>query len=124
VQAAPGPKYKATSATAYGAGLHGAPSAIASSGAIAVAMSAMGPKADIEAPSPDVRFTPKSGHREGVLGCLLRAISRHRPSLFDHFVGDGEHCEPGIFTPNAFAPLAGEIAFEPMLWSAASTATG
>jgi hypothetical protein len=57
----------------------------------------------------DVRFTPESGHR---------------PLLFDHFLDGGEYCEPGIFTANAFARLASEIVFEPMLRSAAPTATG
>src|SRR5215831_9618228 len=34
-----------------------------------------GSKADIEAPSPDVRFTPKSGHRSARRQCPLCAIS-------------------------------------------------
>src|SRR6516164_4254185 len=36
-----------------------------------------GSKADIEAPPPDVRFTPKSGHQFSALGCRLSAKSRH-----------------------------------------------
>src|SRR5262249_41171150 len=49
-----------------------------------------GSLADIEAPPPDVRFTPKSRRRETLLGCPLCAKSRHsnhsgdvreRPSL-------------------------------------------
>jgi hypothetical protein len=39
-----------------------------------------GSKADIEAPSPDVRFTPKSGHDLSALGCPLCAKSRHWPA--------------------------------------------
>ena len=30
-----------------------------------------GSKADIEAPPPDVRFTPESGHQLSALGCPL-----------------------------------------------------
>src|SRR5262249_35389550 len=37
-----------------------------------------GSKADIEAPSPDVCFTPKSRHRPRGLACPLCAISRRR----------------------------------------------
>jgi hypothetical protein len=39
-----------------------------------------GSTADIEAPSPDVRFTRKSGHCRATVGCPLCAISRHRTS--------------------------------------------
>ena len=54
-----------------------------------------GSKADIEASSPDVRFTPKSGYCPARVGCPLCAKSRHsalqrRMSLFDHLVGTGE----------------------------------
>jgi len=43
-----------------------------------------GSKADIEAPSPDVRFTPKSGHRETTLGCPLCARSGHDTEMVDN----------------------------------------
>jgi hypothetical protein len=36
-----------------------------------------GSKADIEAPSPDVRVTPESGHYGSRRGCALSASSRH-----------------------------------------------
>jgi hypothetical protein len=35
-----------------------------------------GSKADIRPKKRDVRFTPKSGHQEALLGCPLCAISR------------------------------------------------
>jgi hypothetical protein len=38
-----------------------------------------GSKAGIEAPSPDVRFTPESGHCEAIVGCPLCAISGSAP---------------------------------------------
>src|SRR5215467_13864937 len=55
-----------------------------------------GSKADIEAPSTDVRFTPKSGHWNSVARCPLCAKSGHsalrqRLALFDHLVGGVEH---------------------------------
>jgi len=37
----------------------------------------------------DVRFTPKNGHRETLLGYLLCANSRYW-SLFNHLVGTGD----------------------------------
>jgi len=39
-----------------------------------------GSKADIEAPRPDVRFTPKSRHCGARLACPLCAKSGHSPS--------------------------------------------
>src|SRR5215831_19581137 len=42
-----------------------------------------GSKADIEAPPPDVRFTPNSGHRRAPLGCPLSARSGHRIACDD-----------------------------------------
>ena len=36
-----------------------------------------GSKADIEAPQPDVRFTPKSRHHLSAVGCPLCAKSGH-----------------------------------------------
>jgi len=36
-----------------------------------------GSKADIEAPSSDVRFTPKNGHQVRALGCRLCGTRRH-----------------------------------------------
>jgi len=54
-----------------------------------------GSKADIEAHSCDVRFTPKSGHCGARLACPLCAKSGHsalqqKYRLFDHFVGSRE----------------------------------
>jgi hypothetical protein len=48
-----------------------------------------GSKADIGASPTNVRFTPKSGHRNSVVECPLCAKSRHsalrqKISLFDH----------------------------------------
>jgi hypothetical protein len=40
-----------------------------------------GSKADIEAPSSDVRFTPKSGHWLSASGCPLCAKSGHSKVL-------------------------------------------
>ena len=42
-------------------------------------MSALGSKADIGRPPIDVRFTPKSGHWNSVVECLLCAKSGHWP---------------------------------------------
>jgi hypothetical protein len=36
-----------------------------------------GSKADIGLPAIDIRYTPKSGHRETLLGCLLCANKRY-----------------------------------------------
>src|SRR5215467_11973835 len=47
-------------------------------------------KADIEASPPDVRFTPKSGHRRARFSCPLCAKSGHSAVLFDHLVGAGK----------------------------------
>src|SRR5262252_1780533 len=48
-------------------------------------------KADIAECETNVRFTPKSGHRNSLAGCLLCAKSRlmhcSKKSLFDHVVG-------------------------------------
>src|SRR5215469_15005801 len=40
----------------------------------------------------NVRFTPKSGHRNSVAGCLLCAKSGHSVPLFDLLVGTGKYC--------------------------------
>jgi hypothetical protein len=55
----------------------------------------LGSKADIGLPPVDVRFTPKSGHRNSVAQCLLCAKSGHsalqqKLSLFDRLVGSGK----------------------------------
>ena len=44
---------------------------------------------DFAARITDVRFTPKSGHRNSVVECPRCAQSRHWP-LFDYLVGAGE----------------------------------
>ena len=62
-------------------------------------MSALGQKQTIEAPPSDVRFTPKSRHRETLLGCPLSAISGHE-SLCDllrnHNRSDHIRVEPAV----------------------------
>jgi len=57
-----------------------------------------GSKADIQAPSSDVRFTPKSGHWLSVSECPLCAKSRlmhcsKKPALFDDRVAIGYDLE-------------------------------
>ena len=54
-----------------------------------------GSKADIGEAETDVRFTPKSGHRNSVVECPLCAKSGHWAAqqlteLFDQLVGEGE----------------------------------
>jgi hypothetical protein len=54
-------------------------------------MSSFGSLAEMEASSPDVRFTPESRRPSARSACPLCAISGHRVSLFDHLVGTGAH---------------------------------
>src|SRR6516165_9563838 len=57
-------------------------------------MSALGQKRTLKRP-PNVRFTPKSGHRNSLVECPLCATSgptasQQNSSLFDHVVGYGK----------------------------------
>jgi hypothetical protein len=52
-------------------------------------MSALHPKADIEAPGSDVGFAPESGHpAKATDGAKLKLMGRSKKRLINDFVGD------------------------------------
>jgi hypothetical protein len=63
-----------------------------------------GSKADIRSKKRDVRFTPKSGHRNSASRCPLCATSRHQPP---HSITSSatEMSVGGTVSPSAFAVL-------------------